>query len=402
MANRLVRPRDRMAIWLGALAISLAGVSHAATPPTVTILKPVTESLSTPLKLTFDSQGNYFVTDPRAGGVAKFSAAGERLALLKTSAPPRAIALAGNGTLLVSHGTYVAVLDQNGTETGRFGAGQLRKATGIAVDAAGYVYVADSLANSVKVFTARGQFVQTIGTPGTGAGQFSMPTAIAYEKSANQIAVADTLNGRIQFFSASAGYRHVKTIGSFGNGPLQFRWPVGVTFEYDGAGALNRMYVVDSYLSCVKAIDPAGDGTLLATIGTNGFAAGQLLAPRDLAFDQANRRIAVANGSGYLTLYGIDGGTSPSPATLSALAIDPVTMTVTTPSITISGTVEPKTSVVVRTETAAAASPVVYTSATTWKCTITGLTAGSNPFTVTATTPAGTIAKQSAYVTYAP
>ncbi len=402
MVNRLVRPRDRMAIWLGTLAISLAGVSHAATPPAVTILKPVTENLSAPLRLAFDPQGNYFVTDPRAGGVAKFSAAGQRVALLKTSAPPRAVAITSGGTLLVSHGTYVAMLDQNGTEVRRIGAGRLGKANGIAVDAAGYVYVVDTLAGNVKIFTADGQFVQTIGAPGTGAGQFSMPTAIAYEKSANQIAVVDTLNGRIQFFTASAGYSHVKTIGSFGTGPLQFWWPLGVTFEYDGTGKLNRMYVVDAHLSSVKAIDPAGNGTFLAAIGTNGFAGGQLLAPLDLAFDQVNRRIAVTNGSGYLTMYGIDGGTSPSPATLPPLAIDPVAMTVTTPNVTISGTVEPQSTVVVKTSTSAVAAPVVYTSSTTWKCTISGLAAGSNVFTVTAATPTGTASKQSAHVAYTP
>jgi len=101
-------------------------------------------------------------------------------------------------------------------------------------------------------------------------------------------------------------------------------------------------------------------------------------------------------------MYGIDGGTSPSPATLPPLAIDPVAMTVTTPNVTISGTVEPQSTVVVKTSTSAVAAPVVYTSSTTWKCTISGLAAGSNVFTVTAATPTGTASKQSAHVAYTP
>ncbi|BDV44315.1 hypothetical protein GURASL_32380 [Geotalea uraniireducens] len=397
MPTNLSRHAGAYAICLIATVISLGGSVHGATMPAVTILRPTTEKLATPLRTIFDAQGNCFVADPRAGGIVKFNAGGEVLGILKTKTPPAAIALTAGGNLLVSQGDRVAVLDRNGIEVGRLGsgAGQFKKASGIAVDAAGYIYVADSRDNTVKVFTATGQYVQAIGNAGSAAGQFSMPTGIAYERSANQIAVADTMNGRVQFFSAGTDYRYVKSIGS----PL--RSPLGIAFEYDQGGALQRLYVVDSFRNCIEVLDPAGSGTLLGEIGTGGYAAGQLVAPVDVTFDRLNRRLVVANGAGYLTIYGIDGGASPKPPA-APLDIDPVPLTVRTPSVTISGTRGANRAVGVTTDTTAVAAPVVYPSATTWRCTISNLAAGANSFTVTASSPSCQPARQSAYVNYAP
>lgn len=395
----------KVVIPLVVLLGSIANVSFAVTAPAVTILTPpVTENVGTPLRVVFDSKGEFLVCDPRVGGVSRFDTHGKLIKVLKTQAPPQGIAFNDKGNLLVSQGDSVVVLDQNGEELGRLGSGvgQFKKANGIAVDAAGFVYVVDSLDNNVKVFTAAGQFVRAIGAKGAGAGQFSMPTGIAYEKSGNEIAVADTLNGRVQFFSATGNFDFIKSIGSFGTKPLQFRSPVGVAFEYGVAGSLNRMYVVDTYQNNVQVIDPAGDGKFLAYIGNSGLANGQLMIPVDVAFDQASRRIFVANGSGYISMYGIDGGMNPAEYTIQTLGVDPVSHKVGTANITIRGTVESHAGVVVTTNTAAVAAPVVYTSATTWKCNVSGLAAGTNELTVAATYSNGTVAKHAVGIVYVP
>ncbi|GFE56446.1 Ig-like domain-containing protein [Geobacter sp. AOG1] len=397
----LTRLHTTLVIMLTVLVISLTSVTFAATVPVVTVLSPVTKNVSSPLRVVLDAQGNYYVTDPRAGGVLKFNTYGRLVKLIPTTYPSLGIALDDKGNLLVSQGSYVVVLDQNGAELGRLGsgAGQFKKANGIAIDGNGYVYVVDSLDNNVKVFTADGQYVKTFGSTGTAAGQFTMPTAIAYEKKANQIAVADTLNGRVQFFDAS-NHTYAKTIGSYGGNPLQFSSPQGVTFEYDAAGNLSRMYVVDTFQSTIQAIDPTGTGVFLAFIGSYGTANGQLMVPGDVLFDPVNKRLIVTNGYGYLTMFGIDGGSNPAKTTPPTLAIGPVPANVSTPNITISGTVEASSTVAVTTSTSAAASAVAYTSATTWTCDITGLVPGGNVLTVTATDGAGNTAIQSVNVIY--
>ena len=405
MSGGFHKALGRVVIPLVVLLGSLASVAIAATVPAVTILTPpVTKNVGTPLRVVFDSNGDFFVTDPRVGGVSKFDSHGQLINVLKTQKPPQGIAFNDKGNLLVSQGDSVVILDQFGTELGQLGSGvgQFKKANGIAVDAAGFAYVVDSLDNNVKVFTAAGHFVRAIGTKGTGVGEFSMPTGIAYETSANEIVVADTLNGRVQFFSASGNYDFIKSIGSFGTKPLQFRSPVGLAFEYDMAGGLSRMYVVDTYQNNVQVVDPAGNGKFLAFIGNNGFSNGQLMVPVDVVFDQTNQRILVANGSGYLTMYGIDGGTNPTDNASPTLGIDPVPHKVRTGNFTISGTVESHTSVVVTTNTAAVAAPVVYTSATTWKCNVNGLAAGINELTVDAANSSGMVAKHVVGIIYTP
>lgn len=406
MLISILKTLERAVIPLAMLAIVLADVpSHASTVPVVTVLTPpVTKNVGSPLRIAFDSRGNFYVTDPRAGGVSKFNASGQLIVLLKTKAPPLGIAINSKGNLLVSQGSDVMILNQSGRKLGWLGSGdgQFKKANGIAVDTAGFAYVVDSLGNNVQVFNSTGQFVRTIGTAGTDTGQFSMPTGIAYDKSTNQIAVADTQNSRVQFFKASGTYDFVKSIGSSGSEPLQFRSPVGVTFEYDPTGKSNRMYVVDTYQNNVQVLDPADGGKFLAFIGSNGLANGQLMAPMDVAFDQLNRRIIITNGSGSLTMFGLDGGTASALTTLQKLVVDPVATNVRSANVVISGKADSSATITCSANTAAVVAQTVYTSGTGWKCDVSSLTAGDNVLTITAIDATDTVSRHSIAITYSP
>lgn len=405
MLTRLFKVFESAVFQFVILATSLAGVSVAGTAPAVTILTPpITKGLASPLRVVLDSKGNFFVSDPRIGGVSKFNSSGQIIQVFKTKAPPQGIALNDAGNLLVSQGDSVAILNQTGTVLGRLGSGigQFRRANGIAVDAAGFTYVVDSLDNNVKVFNSIGQFVRVIGATGSAIGQFSMPTGIAYDKSSNQIAVTDTQNGRVQFFYTTGNFNFAKSIGTTGIAPLQFKMPVGVTFEYDVAGKLSRMYVADIFQNTIQVIDPNGSGSFLAYIGKSGLANGQLMIPMDVAFDQAKKRLLVANGTGALTLYGIDGGVNPVATVPVTLTVDPVPASVRSTNITISGAVDSSSNITVTTNNAAVASPATYTSATTWRCTLSGLTPGENVLSITATNSTGGISKHSIGITYSP
>ena len=392
------------------LVISRTGNVYAAvTSPVVTVLQPVTQGLRAPVRMVLDAEGNYYVTDPRNSGVIKFNQYGVPIKSIRTAGVPQGVAIAQDGKLLVSQGTFVAILNDDGSEAGMLPA-VFKFANGIAVDdVTGYIYVVDSSAHQVLVFTASGAFVKSFGSRGTANGLFSMPTGITFEKLSRQLAVADTLNNKIQFFDMNGVYK--SNFGPTSTVRFYFASPQGVAFEYskDPVPVLSRMYVVDTYNANVQVINPAGNGAPLYIAGTNplnnyigkyGNMNGEMMVPSDVVFDQQNSRLMVVNGFGNITIFGIDGGTNPAENTPPTLAIDPVLANVSTPDITISGTVEATANITVATSTTAIASPVVFTSSTTWKCDIIGLEGGDNVITVTATSATGSSTQQSVSVRY--
>ena len=385
--------------------------AYGASAPLVTPLNPITEGISSPVRIAADHLGNFYLTDPRGGGVLKYSSSGILLKIMPTGKSPLGIALTSADNLVVSQGDRVAVMSNNGTELFKLGtgAGQFKMANGIAVDAAGYIYVVDSLDNCVQVFNAAGspvavgsaapgKPVNSFGSFGNMAGQFAMPTGIAFEKVSNQLAVVDTRNGRIQFFTTAGIHR--KIIGAFGSGPLRFTAPHGIAFEYSKAGApaLTRMYVADSFQSLVQAIDPAGTGTFLSFIGTYGAVNGRLMNPSDAVFDQFdqfNSRLVVVNGRGNLTIYGIDKGiVSAPPVAGPALTVNQLPSFTNLTNLTVSGTVEAGATVKVNNVHATV-------SGVTWSIPIT-LVTGANGISVVASDASGNTTVKTAVVTVDP
>lgn len=296
---------------------ALSEPAFSAIDPVVTTLPALTEGARTPVRLATNQAGDIYVTDPRGGGVLRYTSAGVLQQTIRTIQNISGIAIAQNGDLLVSQGASVAVLDKtSGVLKSSFGAFQM--ANGIAVDAAGSIYVTDSVDNCVQVFSAAyaplntgvasaGKPVNSFGTTGQLPGQLLQPTGISYEKISNQLAVVDTLNGRVQFFTLNGVYQ--KTIGSFGAGPLSFTSPQAIAFEYaKDNSSLSRMYVVDAFQGTVQAID-AASGAFLSYVGGYGLASGKLVVPSDVLFDRfdsSNNRLVVSNGNGSLSMFGID------------------------------------------------------------------------------------------------
>jgi hypothetical protein len=344
---------------------------------------------------------------------------------------PNGLAFALDGSLLVSQASSVVRYNAaTGQEIGRLIGGQLQLPVGIAVDdLTGYIYVADSRANQVEMYTASGEYVkafaQGVTADATGTtvsnplGKLSRPTGISFEKVSRQLAVADKLSNRVQFFDVDGNF--VKSLGNAIAGgttsytytalvPMQFASPVAVAFEYSKGQTpvvLNRIYIVDGAQNNIQVVNPDTGlalnvaGAANNYIGSSGIVNGSLMSPSDAVFDAANNRLLVANGFGNITIYGIDGGKNPVNVTPPVLTIDPVPATVTVSTVTISGTVDAGASVAVTAGATAVAGPVVYTSASTWKSDVTGLVAGDNTISVTASDAAGnTTPPQSVRVTY--
>lgn len=425
----LLRANKNVALWvltLIAAAILLPKISLAAISPSVSVLSPLTQGLRAPVKTALDAEGNAYVADQRAGGIVKFNTYGVKLLMIPTLDAPNGLAFAQDGTLLVSQGSSVVRYDvATGQEVGRLAGGQLQAPVGIAVDdVTGYIYVSDSLANQVVVFTSSGDYVKDFAkgvtadasgnTVSNPLGKLSMPTGIAFEKVLRQLAVADTQSHRVQFFDMDGNFiksigNPISTVTGATVGMMQFDAPSAIAFEYSKGQVpvLSRMYVVDSFQGNIQVIDPVTSSALYVTgtsknyIGSMGAVNGQLMMPSDAVFDAVNNRLMVVNGYGNVTIYGIDGGKNPVDSTPPTLSIDPVPVTTSLPSITISGTVEAGASVVVTAGGTTLAGSVIYTSSTIWKINITGLAVGDNTITVTAMDAAGnTSPPRSVNVTY--
>jgi DNA-binding beta-propeller fold protein YncE len=94
------------------------------------------------------------------------------------------------------------------------------------VDGDGNLLVADSSNNNrLQLLASDGTHLQTIGSKGSGPGQFIGPSGVAVDGDGNWL-VADTANHRLQLLTPDG--THLKTIGSRGSGPGQFNCPQGV------------------------------------------------------------------------------------------------------------------------------------------------------------------------------
>ncbi|MFZ4858140.1 MAG: hypothetical protein ACOYL3_17260 [Desulfuromonadaceae bacterium] len=295
------------------ITLGLVPTAFAVTAPVVSTLTSITDGVRTPVRLALSQWGDIFVTDPRGGGLNKYNNAGLLQKSIPMAVTPKGVAVAANGDILVSQGTAVTVLDPaSGTVKSSFGT--FKMANGIAVDSTGIIYIVDSLDNSVQVYSATYSKLSSFGTAGNTNGLFFQPTGITFEKLSRQLAVVDTLNGRVQFFTTAGVW--VKTVGAFGAGPLKFTSPQSIAFEYSSDGLrLDRMYVVDTFQGNVQVLDASNSATpgFLRYVGNYGMKSGNLVVPSDLLFDSsdsANSRLIVANGSGRLALFGITGGNS--------------------------------------------------------------------------------------------
>src|SRR5262249_53203163 len=90
------------------------------------------------------------------------------------------------------------------TKWGSTGAddGQFNVAPGVATDAAGNVYVADTSNTRIEKFTSSGAFLTKWGSFGNGDGELNDPVGVAADAAGN-VYVADQLNDRIQKFTSS-------------------------------------------------------------------------------------------------------------------------------------------------------------------------------------------------------
>jgi Tol biopolymer transport system component len=206
------------------------------------------------------------------------------------------------------------------------GTGQFDDPSGVAIDAAGNVYVADSNNNRIQKFSSSGAFLTQWGSTGSGDGQFNGPVDVAVDGSGN-VYVADWGNARIQKFTSTGTF--VTKWGSSGSAGGQFLLLTGVAASAGGdvytteAGALTPVHRVQHFDST---------GAFLETWGEAGSGDGQFLIPTGIAVDGSgdvyvadagNNRVQKFDGTGtFLTKWGTSGGGTGQFSNLSRIAVD--------------------------------------------------------------------------------
>ncbi len=171
--------------------------------------------------------------------------------------------------------------------SGGSGDGEFNWPWGVAVDASGNVYVADSIGSRIQKFTSSGSFITQWGTYGSGDGQFSAPSGVAVDISGN-VYVADSIGSRIQKFTSSGSFI---TKWGVGSGDDPFIYPYGVATD-----ALGNVYVAEAGNHLIQKF--TSSGSFITQWGTYGTGDGQFLAPYGLAVD-ASGNVYVADTGHY-------------------------------------------------------------------------------------------------------
>jgi sugar lactone lactonase YvrE len=162
--------------------------------------------------------------------------------------------------------------------------------TGIAGDAAGNLYVADTFNSTIRKITPAGKVSTLAGTAGSlpgsadGSGtaaRFYYPTGIACDAAGN-LCVADTLNSTIRKITPAGKVTNLAgNAGSPGSADgsgaaARFNWPLGIACD-----AAGNLYVADTENHTIRKITPAGEvTTLVGQARSEGSADGRGAAAR--------------------------------------------------------------------------------------------------------------------------
>jgi DNA-binding beta-propeller fold protein YncE len=187
---------------------------------------------------------------------------------------------------------------------------------GVAVDATGNVYVADSGNNTIRKITSSGMVSTLAGSPGvagsndgTGAAaQFNVPTGLAVDSVTGNVYVIDYLNCTVRKVTASGVVTTLAgTVGGYGfadgtGSAAVFNGPEGIAID----SAAANLYVADTHNQLIRRVTlPGGVVTTVAgQVGVAGHADGtgaaaQFALPIGVAAD-LNGNLFVADSNNNL------------------------------------------------------------------------------------------------------
>ena len=252
---------------------------------------PTKAQLNSPTGVAVDSAGNLYIADSLNCRIRKAASGGS----IST--------FAGNGTFSYS--------GDGGAAT----QAQLNTPQGVAVDTNFNVYIADTLNNVVRKVSPNGTISNYAGNGGAGSSgdgsaatsaQLHGPQGLAIDASGN-LFIADTMNAKVRKVSASGVIGTVAGSGTAGFGgdggaaaSAQLNLPVGVAVDSSG-----NLYIADFGNSRVRKV--SASGATIGTVAGNGSAGysgdggpavkAQLTGPQGVAVDSAGNLYIADTGN---------------------------------------------------------------------------------------------------------
>src|SRR5213593_4687735 len=301
-----------------ALFALLSSIGYAQYPTITTYVGPTlpaigaranTQSIGVPQAVATDGAGGFYVT---------------------SSSHNRVYRVTSDGTLLLIAGNGFTGFSGDG---GPASSALLNYVHGVAVDAAGNVFVADTYNNRIRKISPDGIITTVVGTGMWGSGgdggpaaaaQLSVPRGLAIDRAGN-LFIADVGNNRIRVVTPDAIIYTVAGDGTAGfggdGGPAtsaQLNYPVAVSVDRSG-----NLFIADRHNNRIRMVNTAG---MISTVtGASGGFGGdggpatsaRIWDPRGVAVDNAgnvfiadsgNNRIRIINTAGIITTVA---GTTP-------------------------------------------------------------------------------------------
>lgn len=288
-----------MAGWVSLLAIDSGhamGLGGLPGDPPVVFESEVVQSIGrfiSPTRITLFGDKLY-VSDTERGHVAIFDSDGVRTGTITVVAAPLGLGAQVQGNrlrLFIGDKADGSVhIIEDGVQVGLLGSGpgEFLMPNAIAVGKK-RIFVVDSKAHVVRVYSFKGQFLGGFGSQGSGAQQFDFPSDAVVDSTTDEVFVSDWGNRRISVWDSNGNWlRNIVAPLNDHGAPMYLR-PAGLGIDHNG-----KLYVVDNALSCVVVMDQAG--LLLDVFGyqSSRYHTGELLIPVDAASD--GNRVYVTSG----------------------------------------------------------------------------------------------------------
>jgi len=247
-------------------------------------------AMANPTGIAIDSAGNVYIADTNNARIRKVTASSGNISTV-----------AGNGT--------TGSTGDGGAAT----SAELYSPTGVAVDSAGNIYIADSANNKIRKVTVSTGKISTVAGTGTGgysgdgaaatSAALSQPTGVALD-SAGNVYIADKNNSRIRKITIATGY--ISTVAGNGSSGFAGDGAAATSAEISNPNAVavdpsGNIYIADTGNNRIRKVN-IGTG-YISTITGNGTAAyaGDNGAATSAEINQPKGIVTDSNGNVYLS-----------------------------------------------------------------------------------------------------